>query len=197
MSSSNRSGLKIGLMVTAIAIIALIVASGLFSGKTRRSLLDRVSPESRASARLDTCKSNMRHMAFLMLDYLSEHSDHFPTHAGGDWILEVYPYIAKPRELYCPNDSRGLAALNQAEETVKGSDRDQIRRGVETLAVLDQLRKNQQPLTDYWLPPAVAGKKWDDLLNEAVILEEHGPGHEGKWLRIHKDFSFTLAPAEK
>jgi hypothetical protein len=195
MSSSNRSGIKIGLIIVGIAVITLFAASLLFSAKVRRTLLYAVSPGYRASARLQTCKSNMRSMALLMQYYVNEHGDHFPPRAGEEWILEVYPFIFNPWELYCPSDTRVLAALNQAEKQIREKDSDRIRRGVATLAVLDQLRKDHQPLTDYWMPEAVAGKKYDDLPNNTVILEEHGPGHEGKWLRIHKDFSFTLAPA--
>jgi hypothetical protein len=194
LSALGRSGLKIWLIMVAV-IIAVVAGGLLFSAKARHTLLSAVSPGYRASARLQTCKSNMRSMAFRMQDYVNEHGDHFPPRAGEEWILEVYPFIANLRVLYCPENTRGLAALNQAEKQVSEKYIDRIRRGVASLDVRDQLRKNHQPLTDYWMPEAVAGKKWEDLTKDTVILEEHGPGHEGKWLRIHKDFSFTLVPA--
>lgn len=135
----------------------------------------------------DSCKANMRSLGKMLMRYAAHNGGWLPAREGQEWVLEARKYLTSIPVLFCPGDQSAradwMATARETEVDPYQAD------------ILDELHRKNLTLTDYELPQMTGGMKVQDLPKDAVLLQERGPGHNGKLLRLHVDLTFSEADA--
>lgn len=160
-----------GWWIVAFLVVILMVLPTFAGGK----MINRDIKES--------CKANMVSCGKYLMMYADHHDGWLPSDEGQKWVMSAQKYIKSMHVLFCPNDKSSILLLNQiAHES--GVDLDQS-------LILGELEKQNANLTSYELPQMTGGMPIKDLPQDAILLQERGPGHDGKLLQLHLDFKFT------
>ncbi len=134
----------------------------------------------------ETCKANMSLARAELVGYAQSHGGRLPTAVGQEWPLQYEGYVQSLAVLYCQNDKTAMRDYGNATgESLTYPATYSLKQ------VLLLLRKRYQTITNYELPAAIGEAVLDKLPAKTVLLEEHGPGHNGKHWVLYVDGTFA------
>lgn len=130
------------------------------------------------------CEGRLISLGKVLLRYSEANGGRLPDAPGDGWALKTCGYLDSVPVLFCPNDLKAISDYQRLSREAAGGSLDRV--------LVYILKQNGRRATDYEMPSSIAGKRLSDLDEHAVILQEVGPGHDGRWLRVHKDLSLSF-----
>jgi prepilin-type N-terminal cleavage/methylation domain-containing protein/prepilin-type processing-associated H-X9-DG protein len=100
----NTDGFTLIELLVVIAIIAILAA-----------ILFPLFASAREKARQTACLSDQKQLGLAFLQYVQDYDETYPviaTSTDSSWAWRIYSYVKEPRAFWCPDDLRGLNAVN-------------------------------------------------------------------------------------